>query len=276
MGSFSHAGDRALIPDLDRIAARRGVVLRARGVGVPVIVFPGMEGSGESCLHLVLPVLEALGGAGSYRLVLVDYGEEQHGSLDGLAETVAELLAATLGPEPPAVFWGQSFGNLLAVRVASLGTVDVARYVLVSPFSGLPRAKAWLGTRVLQRSPVWLYRATAKPFGRWQFGPTGGQRHHPFFTALQRSSPRLLSRRISWLDGRRYTRDFEELDRPSGFWLGRRDRLVDLRAEKRLFHALAQRPGNSLSLLAGSGHVVLPPAAVATIQRQVTDWLLAG
>jgi pimeloyl-ACP methyl ester carboxylesterase len=265
-----------LISDLVPIAAGHGVVVRARGAGVPVVVFPGMEGSGESCLHLVLPVLDNLGGAGSHRLILVDYAQEQHASFDGLAQTVAELLATTLRREPPAVFWGQSFGNLLAVRVASLGTVDVARYALVSPFSGLPRAKVWLGAHVLQRTPVRLYRVTAKPFGRWQFGPTGGQRNHPFFAALQRSSPRLLSRRTSWLDGWRYTRDFEALSRPSGFWLGRRDRLVDLRTERRLFRALAQRPGNSLSLLAGSGHVVLPPMAVATIQQQLTDWLLTG
>jgi hypothetical protein len=34
------------------VATNAGIALREHGEGTPVIVFPGMEGSGESCLHL--------------------------------------------------------------------------------------------------------------------------------------------------------------------------------------------------------------------------------
>src|SRR3954451_25395419 len=35
----------------------RGVRLLHTGDGRPVVIFPGLDGGGESCLHLVLPVL---------------------------------------------------------------------------------------------------------------------------------------------------------------------------------------------------------------------------
>jgi fermentation-respiration switch protein FrsA (DUF1100 family) len=61
--------------------------------------------------------------------------------------------------------------------------------------------------------------------------------------------------------------------KPLKVWLGQRDRLVDLRAQTRFFGALTQRTGNALSMVPGSGHVMLPRAAVASIQDGLTAWL---
>jgi hypothetical protein len=88
-------------------------------IGSPVVFFPGMEGSGESCMHLVVPTLERLAARGAgHRLVLVDYADEQHTSFDALSDTIAALLAETPTAWADTTFWGQSFGNLMAVSVA--------------------------------------------------------------------------------------------------------------------------------------------------------------
>jgi len=112
------------------LARRRGVRLRARGAGPPVVVFPGLEGSGESCLHLVLPVAAAAGGAPHGRVILVDYAAERHRVLGELVSTVSELLGEVLSTGQAVTIWGQSFGNLLGALVAQRGGLPVRRAIL--------------------------------------------------------------------------------------------------------------------------------------------------
>ncbi|WP_163566656.1 hypothetical protein [Fodinicola feengrottensis] len=133
------------------LARRHGVSLRVCGQGPPVVVIPGMEGSGESCLDVVLPVVrtgirvpvEAPGGLGGAfagtpgrspdaetgasggRVILVDYSAERHRLLGQLVGTIAGLLRQVLPPDEPVVWWGQSFGNLLIALVRQ--RLDLAR-----------------------------------------------------------------------------------------------------------------------------------------------------
>lgn len=255
---------------LSPVASRSGVTLRARGEGAPVFVFPGMEGSGESCLHLAVPVLESMPGR---RLVLVDYGAEAHASFDGLAETVRGLVREVAGGEP-CVIWAQSFGNLLAVRLQ--GHVDVERWAFVSPFTKLPAWKAHGGTLSMALTPGPVYRATIRPLGRFLFGPTGSARAHPFFDALHAAPVAVVQRRTGWLRGRDAQAEFEAVTGPARVWLGARDRLVDLDDQRRLFAALAHaRPDWTLTMMPESGHVVLPAPAVEAARDQLTTWLAA-
>jgi hypothetical protein len=51
-----------LDPDVERwdvVGQAGGVTLRSWGAGTPLFVFPGMEGSGESCLDLVASVVRS-------------------------------------------------------------------------------------------------------------------------------------------------------------------------------------------------------------------------
>jgi alpha-beta hydrolase superfamily lysophospholipase len=252
-------------------ASLAGVTLRHAGEGgrAPVFVFPGMEGSGESCLHLALPVLS---GAESLRTVVVDYGPEKHASLDDLVSTAHRLVRAEAAG--PCLFWAQSFGNLLATLVAERGGLTVERFVLVSPFTRLPPWKAYLGALSLRVTPGFLYRATVGPLGRYLFGPAGDQPDHPFFGALRAAPVGDVQRRTSWLRGRRFEAAFERITAPAHVWLGVRDRLVDLEEQRAFFEALAARRANyNLSMIPGSGHVVLPSPAVASARAALAAWV---
>jgi hypothetical protein len=48
----------------------------------------------------------------------------------------------------------------------------------------------------------------SKPVSRWEFGPDGGNVHHPFYAALARMPKSDFARRTSWLRARSFTDDF--------------------------------------------------------------------
>jgi pimeloyl-ACP methyl ester carboxylesterase len=260
------------------LARLRGVRLRARGDGPPVVVFPGLEGSGESCLHLVLPVAVPADGAPRGRVILVDYAAERHRLLGELVSTVGELLDGVLEAGQPATFWGQSFGNLLAALVAQRRGVPLRRTILVSPFTGLPQARVAAGRAVLALAgfPLAgrpLYRAVTPAAGRLVFGPAPGGSGGSFFGAMAAAVPSDFSRRVGWLAGTDFAGAFLALPGPLGVWLGERDRLVDLPRQLAFFGALSRGPGSQLLVIGGSGHVVLPPDSVRYARATIADWL---
>lgn len=254
--------------------ARGGVTLRFEGEGRPLIVIPGLEGSGESCLHIVLPVVEALRAAGHpLQTVLVDYAQENHGSLEALAETVVTLVRAHAGSQAM-VFWCQSFGNLIGALVQNRGGLTVERNVMVSSFIGLPRLSERIGPLVMRYTPAALYRRTIGQMGRYLFGPVGNNGNHPFFAALQAGHPRDAARRSAWIGQGQFDAVFEQLTAPLGVWLGARDRLVDLPEQSRFFQRLVRdRAASRFSMLRDSGHVILPESAIRQACDEIGDWL---
>jgi len=251
--------------------SHNGVMLRTAGAGTPVFVVPGMEGTGESCLHLAHPVLSDLD---EYRFVLVDYGAEAHDGFDALVDTITTLVDDADGDE--CVFWGQSFGNLLAAAVAERSSRSVERLLMVSPFTRLPNWKAALGVTVLSLTPEPLYRATAKLGGRYLFGPAGDQPDHSFFDSLRRTPPGDVARRTNWLRGRTFASLFSSLSAPTHVWLGAEDRLVDLEEQRAFFTDLATRKSHvGLTMIPDCGHMVLPSTAVASTQEQLRTALSA-
>lgn len=254
-----------------------GVTLRATGEGESVFVFPGMEGSGESCLHLAAPVLEEASARGMpHRLVLVDYGGEAHDSLEDLFATMADLVAAAAGGEP-CTFWAQSFGNILAARVSRDPRLQVRRFVLVSPFTRLSPVRAHLGALAMGATPGFAYRATIKPIGRLLFGPPGDRPEHPFFDALQAAPGPVFGNRTGWLRSRDFASDFEAITAPAKVWLGERDRLVELERQKEFFAGLARtRPNYHFETLSGPGHVVLDSAHARRARESLLRWITEG
>lgn len=252
----------------ETLAEVDGVVLRASGQGEPLLVLPGMEGDGTSCLQLVGEVQRALADRRALRVVLVDYAAEQQRSLEEL-ESVVVRLVGTAGLQP-AVVWGQSFGCLLAASVAR--TTRPSRLVLVSPFTDLPASRD-VAARLLAFVPRPLYRATSTPVCRWVFGPAHGQEGAAFLASLREGDPVDVSRRASWLRDRDRRDHFEGLlDERAAVWFGTRDRLVDLRGQLEVFAELggeACRP----CLVPRCGHVVLPATAVAFLTERLTAWL---
>jgi alpha-beta hydrolase superfamily lysophospholipase len=252
-------------------AEDRGVRVLSRGEGRPVIVFSGLEGSGESCLHLVLPTIEVPpAGAPPQRPLLVDYAAEAHDRFEDLVATASRLVTGVVGTQPCAM-WCQSFGNLLGTSVVLSGGLDVEKLVLVSPFTRLPRWKLTpLVLGALRLTPGALYRVFSGLIGRWQFGPAGGNRAHPFFASLKALAPPVLKRRAAWLSGRNFADNFRQLRAPHRAFLGSRDNLVDRKEQQLFFESLA--PSIGLEMFEGSGHVVLPPAVIAEARTQLRGW----
>lgn len=255
---------------------RRGVTLRTSGAGRPLFIFAGMEGSGESCLHLVLSAADASAVRGqTHQLFLLDYAAEQHDTFEALCDTLADLIDATEVRE--AVFWAQSFGNLLALSAAQQVGLEVTRMVLVSPFTRLPALRTRFGALVLQLTPRLLYRQTAGPVGHYLFGPAGDRPDHPFFTALKDSAPSAFARRTRWLQDRDFSDLFRRLAAPARLWLGAQDRLIDLDEQLAFFSELARRrPHLDVHTLPGAGHVVLDSTATRRARDEMRDWLLAS
>ncbi len=257
------------------VDSANGVTLRECGEGEAVFVFPGMEGSGESCLHLAEPVINQARLVGtSHRLMLVDYAREEHATLGDLIETINQLIQSETNDES-CVFWAQSFGNLLATGVANLGKTNVRKFLFVSPFTKLPVLKTYLGSLGMHVTPTYVHRATIEPIGRYIFGPTGDQKHHPFFSALRRSTPAVVGRRTGWLRSRQFSAFYESISAPAKVWLGKRDRLVDLAEQRSFFTTLLQDKENyRLSMIEGSGHVVLPSPSVQRLRQDLLAWLV--
>lgn len=253
-------------------------MLRAHGDGIPAYVFSGLEGSGESCLHLVVPTLTATAaGQDPIRIVLVDYAAEQHVRFEDLVATTSALIREHHGDGGPAVVWGQSFGTLYAATVVQETGLDVQRMVLVSAFRKLPAWKVWAGPPVLTITPNFLYKATSGPITKWQFGPAGGNTDHPFWDSLGRLPKRDLARRTKWLRGRSFAEAFEAQTPARGkVWLGSEDKLVNLKAEMEFFRGLAEKEPLEFAVLEGSGHVVLPPDVIEEARRQLAAWFWAG
>lgn len=241
------------------LRSRNGVTLRQQGKGTPVFVFPGMEGSGESCLHLVVPVVS---GHNEYSIVLVDYSQEQHHTFEALIETIHGLISEMAG-NGSCLFWAQSFGNLLATSVAAKGGISVERFILVSPFTELPPWKIMMGVLPLYITPNVIYQATIKPLGQYVFGPAGDQADHIFFDALKRSTVPTVRRRTNWLSGRNFQDTFTAISVPAHVCLGERDRLVNLPEQRAFFeHLEVRNPLFKVTIIPGSGHVVLPSKVV--------------
>ncbi len=250
------------------------MTLREHGDGETIFVFPGMEGSGESCLHLVAPVIERASSAGQrYRLVLVDYAEEEHARFEDLVTTMQVLVRDAARGEA-CIFWGQSFGNLLATGVPEQGGVAAQKFVLVSPFTALPPWRTHIGVISMYFTPTFLYRWTIGLVGKFTFGPVGDQGDHPFFDALRKGTPKGLRRRTGWLRSRTFEGRFNATPAPTKAWLGKRDRLVNLDEQRDFFGGLAEsRSDYFLSMADGCGHVFLPSDDVRAVREQLLEWL---
>jgi pimeloyl-ACP methyl ester carboxylesterase len=228
-----------------------------------VVVLPGMEGSGESCMEIVLGVVRLLGGA--YRVILIDYSLERCASLDDLSRAIHRALFAVFKPLQIGVtLWGQSFGNLLAMSIQALGGIRFERVIQVSPFTRIPKWKLAPGTIIMKLAPTSAYRRTIIPVGRCIFGPVGDRPDHPFFYAMQSADAPTMARRMQWLLHRDFSQLFAQNIGFTRVYFGARDRLLDLAEQKCWFVDLNKALGNHhVAEIIGGGHVIVPSAAAA-------------
>jgi pimeloyl-ACP methyl ester carboxylesterase len=245
----------------------------ATSSGDLLLVIPGMEGSGESCIEVVMGVLSALGTP--YRLVLVDYSQERCGSFEELSEIIHSLAHKLVCTERAHVrVWAQSFGNLLALSMLDRGDITVESIVLVSPFTALPIWKVTPAVLTMKITPTSIYRLSIGPIGRLVFGPVGDRPNHSFFEAMRRSDAPTMARRMGWLQKRSFFSLFEGNRWPSQVYLGLADRLIALQQQHSYFLELAVTKGNySVTGIPGSGHVIIPTNVVHdAVQNIASNW----
>ncbi|MTI87736.1 MAG: hypothetical protein FH748_07190 [Balneolaceae bacterium] len=260
---------------LKTIAEKNGVQLQSWGEGTPLAVIPGLEGSGESCLHFIVPAIEEVSRQGSpTQLLLVNYAGEQHDSLKALANTVQELLHQTLDSRELLLF-SQSFGNLITARIGNSDQLSIERVCMVSPFKQLPPLLARIAYYSMFVTPTFLYRATIKPMGRYVFGPVGNSyKNHPFFGALTRATSAQVRRQTGWLAGLNYEHLFSELQPELTIILGKKDRLVNIEDEIAFFQQLCSQSNNRKLLLNdNSGHVVLLKNEIKWLKETLLTFL---
>lgn len=252
---------------------RDGIAVKSWGEGENVVLFPGLEGNGTSCLYIAIPALEEAARHRPCRLLLVDYSREEASTLDDLTADVAAAVKSATGGAPY-LSWGQSFGNLLATGLLRHYDAPVTGMLMVSPFTNLPAWMVRLGLLSLRVTPTPVYRATIPVLGRYVFGPTGTPAGDPFFRSLAGPTVRQVRKQTAWLRNADFSAYFEGVNVPAQVWLGGRDRLVDLTAQRDHFAALALRkPNYQLSMLGGSGHVVLHEPAIAQLREEIAPWL---
>lgn len=252
-----------------------GILLQSSGEGTNLVVFPGLEGSGESCLHLLLPVQErALAENAPFRLILVNYAHEHHVSLHDLIVSVNKGLKKHFDQDP-CIFFAQSFGNLLATGVLELNQINVKKLLMVSPFTSLPSLLTGISVAAMYVTPTFLYRATIKPMGRYVFGPVGANGNHPFFGSLAKATSSQVKRQTQWLLNAHFDDQYTSINIPVKTWLGEKDRLVDLQSQLFFFKNLASRKtGFTLALVPDCGHVVLPDEAASFMKEDLYNWLM--
>ena len=160
-----------------------------------------------------------------------------------------------------------------ARRLAQQGAVAVRRLVLVSPFTGLPWPRVAAARAALALAWRPAYAAHAPPVSRLAFGPAPRPAGDAFFRAIAGQAPPDVRRRVGWLAATDFASAFLALCAPAGAWPGERARLVNLARQLAFFTALTGAPGSRLTVIPGSGHVVLPPGAVGFARATITGWL---
>lgn len=256
-------GKDPFLIDWKVIGNRNGVILQSWGEGIPLVVIPGLEGSGESCLHLVIPSVEVLVQNGmATQVCLVNYAREEHETLEALTDTIQNLLRDAFGKQEILVF-SQSFGNLISSSIAIKKELEIKKILMVSPFTKLPELMVRLSAFSMKFTPTFLYRSTIKPLGKYVFGPVGKNSGHIFFDALQRATSSQVKRQTSWLVGLDYSKVFEKIKVPVKIVLGEKDRLININQQIGFFESLCSEQNNKvLATLRDSGHVLLQNAVI--------------
>lgn len=218
---------------------RRGAAVNSRSVGTPIVLLPGLDGTGrlfERFLGACPPGLEPL------PVHLPEDGDQRHGAL-------AERLAHELPRGGRWLLLGESFSGPLAVRIAAAEPSGLAGVVLCATFVRSPFTP-WLvraGSRVAGRGspPLWALR-------RWLTGGDGAlaAEVRAALDTVPASTVRSRLRAIADVD---VTGDLASLGTPTLALSGTRDRLVPPRCTRAM-----QRAAPSLETArAEAPHLVL-------------------
>jgi pimeloyl-ACP methyl ester carboxylesterase len=223
--------------------------LSIRGTGRPIVLVPGMNGSGE-LFYRQVPLLER-----SYRVATYSLRDdaEEFGTLVNDLATVVDRTS----PERRSVIVGESFGGALALTFALTYPERVSALVILNSFPYFARqARLNLGIAALSAVP-WNTMPLVRRMTAWRLHSrhTHGSEIKRFIEMTAHTTREGYISRLKLLRSYDVRGRLHELAPPTLFLAAEWDHLVPSVAEAR--YMASRVPGSSLRILEGHGHICL-------------------
>lgn len=240
--------------------------LAVEGAGPPLVLVPGMDGTGR-LFYRQVPLLARRYRVATYAL------RDDADRMAVLVEDLARLLRSALpsGEETPTIVVGESFGGAVAMSLALAHPELVAALVVINSFPRfLPQRDLRLAIWAVQAMP-WQAMAVVRRLT--------ASRLHSRFT--HRSEIRRFleltagTSRDGYLSRLRILRDYDvrgrlpELRMPTLFIAAEHDHLVPSVEQAR--YMVARAPRATLCILPGHGHICLIAPGV-DLERILAEW----
>jgi 3-oxoadipate enol-lactonase len=224
--------------------------LAVEGHGPPVLLIPGLDGTGL-LFYRQVPLLAERYRVGTLRL------PDNVRTMPALVALVREAVAGLCSDGERAILVGESFGGALALSYALTHPATVSRLVILNsfPYFG-PQARLWLGYHVLRATP-WGVMRLVRQLTAWRMhsrhtGRAELRRFHALMRATTREGYLTRLRMLRCYDVRE---QLKELTIPTLFLAAEQDHLVPSVEQARLMAGLT--PGATLRVLPGHGHICL-------------------
>lgn len=220
------------------------------GTGQPVILVPGMDGTGL-LFYRQVPLL-----ARSYRVITYAL-RDTAATMDVLVSDLARIIDTVAPTERRAIIVGESFGGALALSFALAKPEQVSRLVILNSFPYFaPQRRlrlAAVGLGALPWGAMGLVRRLTA--FRLHSPHTHRQEIDRFMELTARASRGGYINRLKLLMQYDVRHRLHELRAPTLFLAADRDHLVPSVAQAR--YMAARVPGSMLRVLEGHGHICL-------------------
>lgn len=224
--------------------------LSVRGTGEPLVLVPGMDGTGE-LFYRQLPLLERSYRVATYAL------RDKATSMDLLVDDLARIVDAITGGSGPAMIVGESFGGALALSFALAQPDRVSALVVLNSFPYFsPQHRLKLAILALSVVPwgamSFVRRLTAFRLHSPHTHKTEIRRFIELTAAATQEGYR---NRLKALTGYDVRERLGHIKRPTLFLAADRDHLVPSVQQARLM--VDRVPGAVMKILEGHGHICL-------------------
>ena len=220
------------------------------GTGQPVILVPGMDGTGL-LFYRQVPLL-----ARSYRVITYAL-RDTAATMDVLVSDLARIIDTVAPTERRAIIVGESFGGAIALSFALARPEQVSRLVILNSFPYFaPQRRLRLAAVGLGALPWGAMRLVRRLTAFRLHSPhTHRQEIDRFMELTARASRGGYINRLKLLMQYDVRHRLHELRAPTLFLAADRDHLVPSVAQAR--YMAARVPGSILRVLQGHGHICL-------------------
>lgn len=220
------------------------------GSGPLLVYIAGLDGTGQ----LFFKQIPSLSRA--YRVATYRSREDCNFTYDDLADDVAWIIGS-LGQERATIL-GESFGGTVALSFALRYPRMVERLVIVNSFPRFRnRIRIKLAARlasVLPFQALWPVRLAASTLGLYADGVERQDRRR-FFKAIRTVKGEAYARRLQLISEFDVENRLSEIQSPTLFIAGEKDRLIKSASEARAM--AARMPDAKVRIVKGAGHACL-------------------